>query len=140
MGRTPRSTGRIAEQSWTVVLPASTADAIQIASAGVLSGWRCRAGTPGLALPSRHRGPTWTLRGNGRRRMSSGDDAPRDEELMQQVAEGSADALGLLHRRYARLVFGVAVQTLDRASAEDLDGDGERQRQPPAGTASRDGG
>jgi len=52
--------------------------------------------------------------------MSSRDDAPRDEELMQQVAEGSADALGLLHRRYARLILGVAVPTLDRASAEDL--------------------
>jgi RNA polymerase sigma factor (sigma-70 family) len=52
--------------------------------------------------------------------MSARDHAPRDEELMQQVAEGSADALGQLHRRYARLIFGVAVQTLDRAGAEDL--------------------
>ena len=52
--------------------------------------------------------------------MSSRDHVPRDEELMRQVAEGSAEALRLLHRRFARLIFGVAVQTLDRAAAEDL--------------------
>src|SRR5881409_2628565 len=57
---------------------------------------------------------------NGNRRMPSTQNAPRDEELMRQVAEGSAEALGLLHRRFARLIFGMAVQTLDRASAEDL--------------------
>src|SRR5437867_3867 len=58
-------------------------------------------------------------RANGRS-MSSREDAPRDEELMRQVAEGSAQALGLLYRRFARLIFGMAVQTLDRAGAEDL--------------------
>jgi RNA polymerase sigma factor (sigma-70 family) len=52
--------------------------------------------------------------------MSSTDHAPRDEELMRQVADGSAEALGLLHRRFARLIFSLAVQTLDRATAEDL--------------------
>jgi RNA polymerase sigma factor (sigma-70 family) len=52
--------------------------------------------------------------------MSSRQDVPRDEELMRQVAGGSSEALGLLHRRYARLVFGLAVPTLDRAAAEDL--------------------
>ena len=52
--------------------------------------------------------------------MSSREDVPRDEELMRQVAEGSAEALALLHRRFARLIFGLAVQTLDRAAAEDL--------------------
>ena len=46
--------------------------------------------------------------------------APRDDELMRQVAGGSAEALGLLHRRFARLIFRVAVQTLERAAAEDL--------------------
>src|SRR5207247_624770 len=45
---------------------------------------------------------------------------PRDEELMRQVAEGSAEALGLLHRRFARVIFGLAIQSLDRAAAEDL--------------------
>src|SRR5205809_3114443 len=57
---------------------------------------------------------------NGNRRMPSTEHAPRDEELMRQVAEGSAEALGLLHRRFARLIFGLAVQSLDRAAAEDL--------------------
>src|SRR5947208_6287633 len=57
---------------------------------------------------------------NGNRRMPSTQNAPRDEELMRQVAEGSAEALGLLHRRFARLIFRLAVQTIDRAAAEDL--------------------
>jgi len=57
---------------------------------------------------------------NGQRRMSSTEHAPGDEELMRQVADGSAEALGLLHRRFARLIFGLAVQSLDRAAAEDL--------------------
>ena len=39
---------------------------------------------------------------------------------MRRVAEGSAEALGLLHRRFARLIFGLALPTLDRAAAEDL--------------------
>jgi len=39
---------------------------------------------------------------------------------MRQVAEGSAEAVGTLHRRYARRVFGLAAQTVDRATAEDL--------------------
>src|SRR5438046_9660790 len=60
------------------------------------------------------------LRMNGQRRMPSTEHAPRDEELMRQVADGSAEALGLLHRRFARLIFGMAVQSLDRAAAEDL--------------------
>src|SRR5213593_3308065 len=57
---------------------------------------------------------------NGNRRMPSTQNAPRDEDLMRQVAEGSAEALGLLHRRFARLIFSLAAQTLDRATAEDL--------------------
>jgi RNA polymerase sigma factor (sigma-70 family) len=57
---------------------------------------------------------------NGQRRMPSREHAPRDEELMRQVADGSTEALGLLHRRFARLIFGLAVQSLDRAAAEDL--------------------
>jgi len=44
----------------------------------------------------------------------------RDDEVMRQVAAGSADALGVLHRRFARLVFAIAVRSLDRAAAEDL--------------------
>src|SRR2546430_4411202 len=57
---------------------------------------------------------------NGNRRMPSTEQALSDEELMRQVADGSAEALGLLHRRFARLIFGLAVHSLDRAAAEDL--------------------
>src|SRR5438552_300894 len=57
---------------------------------------------------------------NGNRRMPSTEQALSDGDLMRQVAEGSAEALGLLHRRFARLIFGLAVQSLDRAAAEDL--------------------
>src|SRR5213594_1941972 len=57
---------------------------------------------------------------NGNRRMSSTEQALSDDDLMRQVADGSAEALGLLHRRFARLIFGMAVQSLDRAAAEDL--------------------
>jgi RNA polymerase sigma factor (sigma-70 family) len=52
--------------------------------------------------------------------MSATEHVPRDEDLMRQVAGGSAEALTLLHRRFARLIFGLAVRTLDRAAAEDL--------------------
>jgi RNA polymerase sigma-70 factor (ECF subfamily) len=57
---------------------------------------------------------------NGQRRMPSTEHASHDDELMRQVADGSAEALVLLHRRFARLIFGLAVQSLDRAAAEDL--------------------
>src|SRR5439155_883161 len=57
---------------------------------------------------------------NGNRRMPSTEQALSDGDLMRQVADGSAEALGLLHRRFARLIFGLAVQSLDRAAAEDL--------------------
>src|SRR5881398_1249260 len=57
---------------------------------------------------------------NGNRRMPSTEQALSDGDLMRRVADGSAEALGLLHRRFARLIFGLAVQSLDRAAAEDL--------------------
>src|SRR5689334_16673083 len=57
---------------------------------------------------------------NGHRRMPSRENAPPDEELMRQAAEGSAEALGVLHQRFAPMIFGLAVQTLGRAGAEDL--------------------
>jgi RNA polymerase sigma-70 factor, ECF subfamily len=43
-----------------------------------------------------------------------------DEELMAQLAAGRQDALGPLHGRYATLVFNLAAQTLDRATAEEV--------------------
>ena len=52
--------------------------------------------------------------------MASTEHAGGDEELMRQVARGSSEALGLLHRRFSRLILGLAVRTIDRAAAEDL--------------------
>jgi RNA polymerase sigma factor (sigma-70 family) len=46
--------------------------------------------------------------------------APSDEDLMRQVAEGSGEALDLLHRRFGRSIFRLAAQSLDRAAAEDV--------------------
>ena len=43
-----------------------------------------------------------------------------DEQLMAHVATGAQDALGPLYSRYARLVFNVAAQTLERAVAEEI--------------------
>jgi len=43
-----------------------------------------------------------------------------DEELIQQLAAGSHEALGLLYNRYARLIFHLATRTLDRPTAEEI--------------------
>src|SRR3989442_2843086 len=43
-----------------------------------------------------------------------------DEELMRQLAAGRQEALGALYARYARRVFEVAAQTLDRPAAEEI--------------------
>jgi RNA polymerase sigma-70 factor (ECF subfamily) len=43
-----------------------------------------------------------------------------DEELMSQLAAGKKDALGPLHGRYAPLIFSIAAQTIDRATAEEI--------------------
>jgi RNA polymerase sigma factor (sigma-70 family) len=56
---------------------------------------------------------------NGRP-MRATDEALREAELMRQVAEGSAEALGQLHRRFARTIFALAAHSLDRAAAEDV--------------------
>jgi len=45
---------------------------------------------------------------------------PTDETLIRQLAAGKQDALGLLHRRYAPLIYNLAAQTLDRAAAEEI--------------------
>ena len=49
-----------------------------------------------------------------------GEREPSDEELMGRLASGHEDALGLLHGRYATLIFGIASQSLGRASAEEI--------------------
>lgn len=43
-----------------------------------------------------------------------------DEELVQQVAGGASEALTALYTRYAPLVFHIACQSLDTASAEEI--------------------
>jgi RNA polymerase sigma-70 factor, ECF subfamily len=43
-----------------------------------------------------------------------------DEELMQQLAGGRQDALGPLYSRYARRIFSLAAQSLDRPTAEEI--------------------
>jgi RNA polymerase sigma factor (sigma-70 family) len=57
---------------------------------------------------------------NGTRRMPSTEDASGDEALMREIARGSGEALAQLHRRFSRLLLGIAAQTIDRAGAEDL--------------------
>jgi RNA polymerase sigma-70 factor (ECF subfamily) len=57
--------------------------------------------------------------------MSAADSSPSgqcqsDEDLMSQIAAGRQDAIGPLHGRYAALIFNLAVQTLDRATAEEI--------------------
>ena len=57
--------------------------------------------------------------------MSVADTSPSgpslsDEELMSQLAAGRQDALGPLHGRYASLVFNLAAQWIDRATAEEI--------------------
>src|SRR5512139_759309 len=60
----------------------------------------------------------WYPRVDGRR-LPAMEPAP-DAQLMREVARGSETALTLLHRRFARTVFGLALQTFDRATAEDV--------------------
>ena len=43
-----------------------------------------------------------------------------DERLMSELVAGHQDALGPLYSRYARVVFGIASHSLDRAAAEEV--------------------
>src|SRR5216683_8211676 len=45
---------------------------------------------------------------------------PTDEELMVELARGRHEALGSLYSRHSRLVFYLALQSLDRPAAEEL--------------------
>lgn len=62
----------------------------------------------------------------GRRRLAgSGHATPErrevsDEELMGQLAAGRQEALGPLYTRYAARIFGLASQSLERTSAEEI--------------------
>jgi RNA polymerase sigma-70 factor, ECF subfamily len=48
------------------------------------------------------------------------DTSPTDEQLMVELAGGRPDALGALYSRHSRLVFYLALQSLDRPAAEEL--------------------
>ncbi len=48
------------------------------------------------------------------------DTTTTDEQLMLELADGRPDALGALYSRHSRLVFYLALQSLDRAAAEEL--------------------
>ncbi len=54
-----------------------------------------------------------------RNRRGSAPEA-NDEDLIRALADGSEAALRPLYARYAPLVFGLAAQTLDRATAEEI--------------------
>src|SRR5262245_12087602 len=56
---------------------------------------------------------------NGSPHVHSSQD-PSDAELMRRVAGGSEGALDALHGRFARSIFALAAQALDRAAAEDI--------------------
>jgi RNA polymerase sigma-70 factor (ECF subfamily) len=53
-------------------------------------------------------------------RAIAADVTSSDEELMRAVASGSQEAIGTLYSRYAPRVLAVAVQSLDRATAEEI--------------------
>jgi RNA polymerase sigma-70 factor (ECF subfamily) len=45
---------------------------------------------------------------------------PTDEQLLQEIAAGREEPLGMLYQRYAPIVFGMAAQAVGRASAEEI--------------------
>ncbi len=50
----------------------------------------------------------------------SADAEPTDEALMAEIAAGRQEAVGLLYPRYAPRIFAMAVQVLDRPTAEEV--------------------
>src|SRR5438477_6816153 len=60
-----------------------------------------------------------TPRMSGYRPIAPGDFAS-EADLMRRVADGSEEAIAVLYRRFAPLIIGLAVQTLDHATGEDL--------------------
>jgi RNA polymerase sigma-70 factor (ECF subfamily) len=54
------------------------------------------------------------------RRIDETSPGLSDEDLVQRLAAGDADALGPLYGRYVRLVFSIATQSLDPSAAEDM--------------------
>lgn len=52
--------------------------------------------------------------------MTGATPEPSDESLIREVATGEDGALAALYARYAPLVFGVAVKSLDKPAAEEI--------------------
>ena len=52
--------------------------------------------------------------------MADASGAASDESLVSAVKSGDQDALSLLYKRYAPLVFHLASQSLGAASAEEI--------------------
>src|SRR5437868_4748348 len=57
---------------------------------------------------------------NGSAPTARTDTTTTDEQLMLELADGRPDALGALYSRHSRLVFYLALQSLDRPAAEEL--------------------
>src|SRR6266571_5398184 len=75
--------------------------------------WQSRLCIDGVLQP---------MRNNGHDPASApGADATRtDEDLMLELAHGRHEALGSLYSRHSRLVFYLALQSLERPAAEEL--------------------
>ena len=73
---------------------------------------------PGGSDPDRRH--VLPLGGSASRRGDGQTSALPDEELMRRLSGGDPDALGPLYSRYVRLVFSIALQSLDHSAAEDL--------------------
>jgi len=62
------------------------------------------------------------MRNNGQDPASAAraDATLTDEQLMLELARGRHEALGSLYSRHSRLVFYLALQSLERPAAEEL--------------------
>src|SRR5216684_5745227 len=75
--------------------------------------WQSRLCIDGVPQPMRNNGhdPASALRADATR---------TDEDLMLELARGRHEALGSLYSRHSRLVFYLALQSLERPAAEEL--------------------
>ena len=72
----------------------------------------------GFREESVHR-PEWRNEQRAVPPMSSAQE-PSDEELMQQLARGREEVLGILYRRHASSILNRAAHSLDRSAAEEI--------------------